>query len=152
MFTKLQARAHDRYESRLYGLTEISPGEARLLILHSRQVWRREGMWERYYRVRGGKVHANRVCPMLTDATHLTSLWAMSGEAAAAVVVALGPVLCHYCFPDSPMPDAKAVTVACKGSGLRAGVHWAGEGSREVCPVCDASVCVLASGVLRRHP
>jgi hypothetical protein len=149
-FTIEQMKHHDRLEDELLRLvTDGANEQTRLHLLMSRQLWRENGQWSRYYQAREGRVHGSRYCPALSESTRLIALWEYSAEL-IEVVASAGLPLCRKCFPEAPGKPKKKARV-CPGSGERSPLRWAGEQHRQDCPRCGKSVLVTPSGVLRRH-
>lgn len=149
-FTMRQLKTHDREEAELLRqVASCVTGAVRAKLLLSRQMWRDNGRWERYYEAREGRVHASRYCPTLSESTALTALWELSGEPIESVISA-GKALCRRCFPEAPRKGGKAAAV-CAGSGERSRCRCGDRQCRQMCPHCGQTVLVTPSGVLRRH-
>lgn len=149
-FTMRQLKEHDRDEDALLRrLGSCTTGEVRAKLLMSRQDWRDNGQWNRYFQAREGRVHASRYCPTLSETTSLSALWEFSGESIETVAAA-GVALCRRCFPEVGGGSSRKATV-CEGSGERSRCRCGGQGCRQMCPHCGKTVLVTPSGMLRRH-
>lgn len=141
---------HDKREDALLRqLGSDSSGVVRGQLVISRQLWRDNGRWNRYFQAREGRVHASRYCPTLTDTTSITALWQFSGED-IDVVADAGKLLCLKCFPEAPRGRRKSAAV-CEGSGQRSRCRCGGRGCRQLCAYCGQTVLVTPSNLLRRH-
>jgi hypothetical protein len=148
-FSTEQLKLHDRREDELYRLNCRKADTAiQMELLISRQMWRDNGQWPRYYKAREGRVHGSRYCPSLGSAT-LTALWQHSGDAVDEVI-AFGLCLCSKCFPGI-RGGGRRLVVACEGSGERSRCRCGDPQCRQMCPHCGSSVLITSSGVLRRH-
>ena len=149
-FTMREIKEHDRLEDRLFqNLWSCKTGQVRANLLISRQLWRDNGQWDRYYQAREGRVHGSRYCPTLSETTCLSALWQFSGEDSRAVEAA-GHRMCRKCFPElAGRPKGKAA--ACPGSGERSRCRCGDRECRQMCPHCGKSVLITPSGALRRH-
>lgn len=149
-FTMAEIKEHDRLEDQLFqAIWSCKTGAVRSKLLISRQVWRTNGQWSRYYQAREGKVHASRYCSALSETTCLSALWKLSGEDSQAVAAA-GYRMCRKCFPGE-RGERKGKAAACQGSGERARCRCGDPQCRQLCPNCGKSVLVTPSGALRRH-
>jgi len=136
-------RQHDRREEVLRRRGRIAA------LVQSRQVWRANGSWHRFYAVAGGAVHASPTCSTLTDTTEVVALWRLSG--ASPEVVAHDHRMCRRCWGDV-VPAGRVVAAGgCPGSGQMGRCRCGGRGCRQACPVCGVEVLITPSGVLRRH-
>lgn len=142
MYDRRQAKVHDRAEAML------EEGDVTASLAASRQIWRQNGAWARYYQAREGRVHSSRYCATLSNTTAVTFLWWLSGDT-METVAGMGVALCRRCFPDAPR-KARKKKAHCPGSGSRC-EGWRG-GDRSDCPDCGASVLVTSTGLLRKHP
>lgn len=150
-FTVREIKEHDKQENSLFcALWCDKNGVTRSNWLISRQVWRDNGQWDRYYQAREGKVHASRYCPTLSSTTALSWLWWHSGDSIARVSAA-GLDLCRKCFPEARNGKRVRAATVCEGSGERSRCRCGGSQCRQMCPYCGQSVLVTPSGLLRRH-
>lgn len=148
--TMRMIKEHDRLEDKLVKKAEgVGAGAIRSKLLISRQLWRDNGRWNRYFLAREGRVHGTRYCPTLTETTTLVALWELSGEPIDEVAAG-GFLLCARCFPEAPRRGRRRA-VACDGSGERSRCRCGDAQCRQMCPHCGKSVLVTPSGVLRRH-
>ena len=147
-FSIKEIKAHDRAEDELYRRHCLKADAAiQLELLMSRQMWRDNGLWPRYYRAREGRVHGSRYCPSLGSAK-ISALWEFSRDRVEAVIE-FGLCMCSKCFPG--IRGTRRRRVACEGSGQRSRCRCGDTQCRQMCPHCGSSVLVTPSGVLRRH-
>lgn len=148
--TMRQVKLHDKMEDLLFQqVSACSDGALRARLLLSRQLWRDNGKWERYYQAREGRVHASRYCSTLSESTKLVALWELSGDPVDEVVAA-GVLLCRRCFPEAPA-GGRRTAVVCPGSGEMSRCRCGDRRCRQMCAHCGQEVLITPSGVLRRH-
>lgn len=150
-FTMRQVKEHDKREDSLFRRVDsCSTGEIRAKLMMSRQIWRDNGRWDRYYQAREGRVHASRYCPTLSESTKLVALWEFSGESPEEVADA-GVRLCLRCFPEVRGAGRRTVAAMCPGSGERSRCRCGDRTCRQMCAHCGENVLITPSGQLRRH-